>query len=68
MRLTKEQKLAKLEADLARHKRKLRMETVPGVKEALFLARALRKWNDEFGPVETVQDAIVDLESKADDL
>lgn len=49
MRRTKEQRIADMEAEAAQLKRKLRMETVPGVKEAVFLAKALRKWEGEYG-------------------
>lgn len=61
MRRTKEERLAQLEADLAQHKRKLRMETVPGVKEAVFLARALRKWQDDYGVAFMMGDACADI-------
>lgn len=48
MRRTKEQRIADMEAEAAALKRKLRMETVPGVKEAVLIAKALRKWDADF--------------------
>lgn len=49
MRRTKEQRIADMEAEAVKLKRKLRMETVAGVKEAVVLSRALVRWYDEFG-------------------
>lgn len=49
MRRTKEQRIADMEAEAAQLKRKLRMETVAGVKEAVFLGRAIKKWMGEYG-------------------
>lgn len=49
MRKTPEQKIAEAEAEMAALRRKVRMERVAGVREAVFLSRALTKWNNEFG-------------------
>ena len=83
-RRTKEEKVADLEAEpgdqalyqaiergqieLAAHKRKLRMETVPGVKEAVFIARAMRKWQADFSIVTNeLTTAIAYLEAQAEE-
>jgi len=47
MRRTPEQLLADKESQIRTLKRNLRMKEVPGVKEAVFLARSLRRWADE---------------------
>jgi hypothetical protein len=57
-----------MEAEIAQHKRKLRMETVPWVKEAVFLARALRKWNTDMNvTVQCVEDAAAFLDKQAEE-
>lgn len=63
-RKSPEVRLEEKEAQLLKLKRNLRMASVPGVKEAVFLARALRKWDEEFGGLADDEEGI--LASAAD--